>query len=211
MTSAWGDDRDYFAWEALFAVLSVPTGRSAIEQLLPAVPLEPRVVAIAESIEADWSAFPANNLRPEDLWAAVARLGSAVTAEELRELAHAARLLQPDPSGRAPIAWAWMRVLRGWEKHPGASTLSDSMVARCSKLLEFRPDSIGAGDPPEWQGLVEFAQGRLVSGEVRDFLLALSDEERGYLIETAKRAAEQLGTPGDLIEVPTFVGSGISQ
>jgi hypothetical protein len=195
---------DYFAWEALFAVLSVEEARSAAQIMLPGLLLETDVISVAESIHADWRTFPARNLGSEVIENAVGELRALLSGADFRGLARVGHLLQPDPSENATIAWAWIRVLRRWQADPRTPDHLARLVARCSETLSFRPDRITATDPPEWQGLLEFAQGRLIAAEVRGFLLSLTPKDQEDAIAAAKRTADELEMPGDLVEIPAF-------
>jgi hypothetical protein len=196
-------NRDYFAWEAVFAVLAVPDARNAVRALLPTLPLGPKVTSIAESLGAEWRSYPDPHLLASDLEAAVDRLRASVTTKEFAALANAGRILEPDMSGRsATTAWAWTRVLRRWvADQPGS--LEANLVARCSRILDVRLTEEGNADP-DWHGLVRFAQGRLIAMEVRNHLVSLSDSDRLQVLEAASTTAEELGMPRSVIEVPTL-------
>jgi hypothetical protein len=197
---------DYFAWEALLAVLADPRGRLVLHGLLPTTPTDPRVIAVAEGLDADWSTFPADNLSEADVEGAVRRLRAELTVEEFRQLQVAGRILQPDTSDAEPTAWAWVLVLRKWQGIPVPPSEALALVRRCARLLEFDRDRSGFDDPPQWQSYIEFAQGHLVAAEVRAFLLALLDDQRGSVLEAARQVIKPYRIPLSLIEVPTFVG-----
>lgn len=205
MTSESFDLGDYFAWEALFAVLADPQGRLVLGSLLPAIPTDPRVTAVAEGLDADWSTFPADNLTEADVEGAVTRLRTELTVEEFRQLQFAGRILQPDTSDAEPTAWAWELVLRKWQGSPGAPSEALALVRRCAKLLEFDRDRSGIGEPPRWHSYIQFAQGHLVAAEVRAFLVALPDDQRGTVLEAARQVIKPYGMPPSMIVVPTFV------
>jgi hypothetical protein len=205
LTSEAFDLEDLFAWEALFAVLADPRGRLVLHGFVPATPTDARVSAVVEGLDADWTTFPAENLSETDVAGAVTRLRAELTVEEFRQLQFAGRILQPDISGGGSTAWTWALVLRTWQGSPGAPPEALPLLRRCATLLEFDRDHSLIADPPQWQRFIGFAQGHLVAAEVRAFLLALPDDQRGTVLEAARQVIQPYGMPLSMIAVPTFV------
>jgi pimeloyl-ACP methyl ester carboxylesterase len=190
--------RQYYVWAALFAVLANNRAVRVLRVILPDLPANGETRIIANRFTRRVGRAGTNAAAEQALAEALSGLQASVGSINVNRLYEVGRLLEPDTSGDAAAASAWTQILRMSGRPPFAQPQLQELAGQMAHVIEFEPGTfVGLFGFRRWEGLIEFAQGRLVAEHVSTYLRACDPAERANLLTAAEATARRLHIPTD--------------